>query len=85
MSAGEYFHCFTESIAACRRAAGPLTAFTSVMIPFASTCAVTTTVPCVPACLATEGYVGCIEEINFGSRMVLADGPDGLSEGGGAG
>jgi hypothetical protein len=60
-------------------------AFTLVTFPFASTSAETTTVPCVFDCLAIEGYTGCVEEISLGSRMLLPDGAEEISEDGGAG
>src|SRR5580704_4916293 len=66
--AGEYFHCFTESIAASRRVAGPLMALALATFPVTSTSAETTTVPCVLDCLAAAGYVGRVEVISFGSR-----------------
>ena len=80
--AGEYFHCFTASMAAWRRNGGPLTASTLTTLPLASTLAFTTTLPWTFDCFANGGYTGCVEEINWGSRTVLAKGAAGLPEGG---
>lgn len=55
---GRYRHCLTAATAAEVKAGGPSISRTSFMLPSAAMVTPKITVPCIPACLASAGYLG---------------------------
>ena len=64
--AGAYRHFRRAFIAASRNRTGPESTFIEVTLPEIPISAWITTSPCTPFCLASDGYTGDTEEINFG-------------------